>query len=63
MICSRSKEEYEKFLLEKNQVWLIKHILWQHGIFCDHLVYFSALVSCTKKNLATLLAVWLGPNT
>jgi hypothetical protein len=37
-------------------------ILWRFGIFCDHLVHFvfirfifPVLVSCTKKNLATLV--------
>jgi hypothetical protein len=47
----------------------IWYILWSFGIFCGHLVYFEViwyilgsfgiffpvLVSCTKKNLATLI--------
>jgi hypothetical protein len=32
----------------------IGNILGQFGIFCGHLVFFPVLVSCTKKNLATL---------
>jgi hypothetical protein len=33
----------------------IWNILWRFGIFNDHLVhFFPVLVSCTKKNLATL---------
>jgi hypothetical protein len=39
----------------------IWNILWIFGIFCDHLLdivliwyIFPVLVSCTKKNLATL---------
>jgi hypothetical protein len=29
--------------------------LWLFGIFCSHWVYFSALVFCAKKDLATLV--------
>jgi hypothetical protein len=36
----------------------IRDILWIFDTFCVHLVntFFPVLVSCTKKNLATLLA-------
>jgi hypothetical protein len=41
----------------------IWNILWRFGIFYDHLVHFifiwyifQVLVTCTKKNLATLLS-------
>jgi hypothetical protein len=32
----------------------IWYILWPFAIFVGHLVYFSVLVCCNKKNLATL---------
>jgi hypothetical protein len=36
-------------------------VLWYNlqpfGIVCGHLVYFSVLVFCAKKNLATLIQV------
>jgi hypothetical protein len=34
---------------------ILRAILWPLGNFCVHLVHFSVLVSCTKKNLATLV--------
>jgi hypothetical protein len=35
------------------EIW---SILWPLGIFCGYVydIYFSVLVCCTKKNLATL---------
>jgi hypothetical protein len=35
----------------------VSYILWTFGIFCDHfgICIFPVLVSCTKKNLATLV--------
>jgi hypothetical protein len=48
-------------------VMAIWNILWRFGIFYDHLVHFvliwyifPVLVSCTKKNLATMLEATKG---
>jgi hypothetical protein len=47
---------YWKMLLYFMAIWNIWDILCPFGTFCVHLVctFFLALVSCTKKNLATL---------
>jgi hypothetical protein len=41
------------FMALFSAVWFI---LWSFGTFYGYLVYFSVLVCCTKKNLATLLS-------
>jgi hypothetical protein len=42
-----------KLLIYFMAIW---NILWRFGIFYDHFVhFFPALVSYTKKNLATLM--------
>jgi hypothetical protein len=40
-----------------------RNMLWPFGIFCGHLVHFSVLVRCSKKNLATLASKYDGKQT
>jgi hypothetical protein len=73
MVCLQTKHpnlgKFWRFLQWKMLVYFmaIWSILWLFGISYDHLVhfmviwyFFSVLVSCNKKNLATLVMIISG---